>query len=63
MNENMSQNNSSNTVQTNSLNFVNIYDETVLENLTKCVDDTLIDIKKCLDKVLDLRGKYNSHII
>lgn len=35
----------------------------VLENLAKFVDDTLTDMKKCLDKVLDLRGKYNLHII
>jgi hypothetical protein len=35
---------------------------TVLENLAKLVDDTLTDMKKCLDKVLDLRGKYNLHI-
>jgi hypothetical protein len=59
----MSQNNSNNTDQTSSLNLVNTCDETVLENLTKFVDDTLTDMKKCLDKVLDLRGKYNSHII
>jgi hypothetical protein len=32
---------------------------TVIENLAKFVDDTLTDMKKCLDKVLDLRGKYN----
>jgi len=59
----MSQNISNNTDQTTSLNLVNMCEETVLENLAKFVDDTLTDMKKCLDKVLDLRGKYNRHII
>lgn len=66
----MSQNDSNNTDQTASLNLVNMYEGTVLENLAKLVEDTLIDMKKCLDKVLDLRGKYspciiqyNSHLI
>jgi galactose-1-phosphate uridylyltransferase len=36
---------------------------TVLENLAKFVDDTLTNMKKCLDKVLDLRGKYRPHNI
>lgn len=53
----MSDNNSSNMDQISNLNPVNIRDENFLETLTKCVDDTLIEIKKCLDKVLDLRGK------
>ena len=59
----MSQNNSNNTDQTTSINLVNMCEGTVLENLAKFVDDTLTDMKKCLDKVLDLRGKYNLHII
>lgn len=63
MTTNMSQNNSNHTDQTSNLNYVNTCDETDLENLAKFVDDTLTDMKKCLDQVLDLRGKYNSHII
>jgi hypothetical protein len=59
----MSQNNNNNTDQTTSLNLVNMCEGTVLENLAKFVDDTLTDMKKCLDKVLDLRGKYNPHIM
>ncbi|KDR20411.1 hypothetical protein L798_04946 [Zootermopsis nevadensis] len=51
----MSDNNSSNMDQISNLNPVNIRDENFLETLTKCVDDTLIEIKKCLDQVLDLR--------
>jgi hypothetical protein len=53
----MSQNNSNNTDQTSSSNLVNICEGTVLENLAKFVDDTVTDMKKCLEKVLDLRGK------
>lgn len=58
----MSQNNSNNTDESSSLNPVNMCEGTVLENLAKFVDDTLTDMKKCLDKVLDLRGKYNPPI-
>jgi hypothetical protein len=53
----MSDNNRSNTDKMSNLNPVNYRDENFLETLTKCVDDTLINIRKCLDKVLDLRGK------
>jgi hypothetical protein len=61
----MSDNNRSNIDQIRNLNPMNFRDENVLETLTKCVDDTLTDIKKCLNEVLDLRGKYlfySSHI-
>jgi hypothetical protein len=54
----MSESNCSNTQQTSNLNIVNINDENSLETLTKFMDNMLTDIKKCLDKVLDLRGKY-----
>jgi hypothetical protein len=58
----MSQNNSNNKDEPSSINLVNMCEGKVLENLAKFVDDTLIDMKKCLDKVLDLRGKYNPPI-
>jgi hypothetical protein len=61
----MSDNNRSNIDQIRNLNPMNFRDENFLETLTKCVDDTLTDIKKCLNEVLDLRGKYlfySSHI-
>jgi hypothetical protein len=41
------------------VNILNIGEENVHENLTKVVDQSLTNIKKCLDKVLDLRGKYS----
>lgn len=53
----MSDHNSNNSDLISNLNPVNIRDENLLETLTKQVDDTLIDMKKCLDKVLDMRGK------
>lgn len=56
---NMSDSHLSKTEPTSHLNLVNIGEETVHETLTKFVDDTLTNIKKCLDKVLDLRGKYH----
>jgi hypothetical protein len=55
----MSDSDLSNTDHTSHLNLVNIGEETFLENLTKFVDNTLTNIKKCLDKVLNLRGKYH----
>lgn len=55
----MSDSHLSNTDHTSHLNLANIGEETALETLTKCVDETLTNIKKCLDKVLDLRGKYH----